>query len=247
MDHTPPPSKPQRRTLGERLQLEGELGGPITRNTLPHVPGAGSLASLRWFRVVAFTGPAIITFGALAATNALLRTGGLVPQILLVVALVVIGLIAGATVYLLALRPTRGRLLSFVSAWSKEDLWWWGLLLILLPTLAFASLTAMLIHWNVIDAAGAKPTAPTLAYETFGTYLWNLANSVPVLKIPETLNWSAPLTLKTMAGGSLVLAYKVLLILPFAQLAAIALARAFGEPPAESHDQPDGRRPTAQD
>jgi hypothetical protein len=169
----------------------------------------------------------------LAATDALLTTSDLVFQILLVFALATVGLIAGAAVYLLALRPTRGKILNLVAAWSKEDLWWWGLLLLLLPTLAFASVSAMLIHWNIIDAVGVERNTPKLAYKTFGTYLWNLTDSVPVLKIPETLLWNAPLTFKTKAGGCLVLAYKILLILPLAQLAAVALARAFGDSASE--------------
>jgi hypothetical protein len=49
-----------------------------------------------------------------------------------------------------------------------------------------------------------------------------------VLKVPETLHWKPELELTSVTGGALVLAYKLLLVLPLVQLAAIALSRSFG-------------------
>jgi len=51
---------------------------------------------------------------------------------------------------------------------------------------------------------------------------------VPVLKVPETLNWEPELELTSVTGGALVLAYKLLLVLPLVQLAGIVLTRSFG-------------------
>jgi hypothetical protein len=48
-------------------------------------------------------------------------------------------------------------------------------------------------------------------------YLWSLFDAVPTLKIAETLDWSPAFDFDR-AGGALVLAYKVLVILPFITL-----------------------------
>ena len=62
--------------------------------------------------------------------------------------------------------------------------------------------------------------------ETFG---WSLADAVPIVKIPDTLDWPPKLEYTTPTGHGAVLAYKILLVLPLVQLAAIALKRSFGE------------------
>lgn len=106
---------------------------------------------------------------------------------------------------------------------------WWGLLLFVLPTVAFAAISGLLIHERMIGFKGVSANSSGLAYKTSETYLWQLADAVPVLKIPETLTWKPQLKFTTVTGGALVLCYKLLLIFQFAQLAAIMLARAFGD------------------
>ena len=58
--------------------------------------------------------------------------------------------------------------------------------------------------------------------------IWNLVDSVPALDIPTTLNWKPELKVTTIPGGMIVLLYKLMVVVPFLQLFAIALARLFG-------------------
>lgn len=57
-----------------------------------------------------------------------------------------------------------------------------------------------------------------------------------MLKIPDTPDWEPSLTF-TIAGGAIVLGYKLILVLPLTQLIAGLLTRTFGEE-AEEEEVP---------
>jgi hypothetical protein len=205
--------------------MRGEIGGPVTKAVYALVPGIQpgrfGLTLVMWL------GPAAIALGLLSLTNTAL--GGPVGwQITLAVLNVAFGVVGGAAAYALALRSSRRRVLGVVGGWTRGDLWFFGSLLVLLPSVAFASVSAMLVAAEVIDGKGAESTDATLAFKSFESYVWSLADAVPILKVPETLNWDPQLTFPTLAGGALVLAYKVVLVLPLAQLAALAITGWFG-------------------
>jgi hypothetical protein len=81
--------------------------------------------------------------------------------------------------------------------------------------------------WLREDAGG--PSTPDAELARGGASL--VADAVPILKVPETLNWEPRLTFPTFAGGAIVLAYKLVLVVPFAQLAAVGVAGWFGGEP----------------
>lgn len=91
-----------------------------------------------------------------------------------------------------------------------------SLLAIGICTEAFAALSALLWrHGLIIASPAVKPGLwPTERY-----YLWHLVDSVPLLKIPDGVQWREPVLFPGLAGGGLLLAYKVLLIAPLLRIA----------------------------
>lgn len=55
-------------------------------------------------------------------------------------------------------------------------------------------------------------------WRALGFYAWNLLAAAPILEIPQTLNWKPPTTLTDHLGGSLLLIYKLLVIIPLISL-----------------------------
>ncbi len=86
-------------------------------------------------------------------------------------------------------------------------------------TEAFAALTVLLWQHGLVGAAsGAGPGL--WAAEKY--YLWHLADSVPLLKIPEGVQWREPALFPGLPGSGLLLAYKVLLIAPLLRVGIAA-------------------------
>jgi hypothetical protein len=94
-----------------------------------------------------------------------------------------------------------------------------------------------LVAQGVLPATWPSNSNASLSLATVEMYLWNLADAIPVLKVPETLMWTPALTLTSTLGGAFVLAFKIVVILPFAQLLGAMLARTFGLPQAQSGSQ----------
>jgi hypothetical protein len=223
-----------------RLFFTGELGVPGTTTTAMflYLNGPQSLWLWQLYLLVVLA-PPLLGLVVLVTINSLLVTGSTEVQVTLVVAMFALAMGAGALVYLLALRPTRGRVLGLVRSWGWEDLAWWAMFVVMMPTVAFAVAAAVLVHHELIASKGPTTDA-WLAFRTFETFAWNFADAVPVLKVPETLHWKPELELTSMTGGALVLAYKLLLVLPLVQLAAIALTRTFGADKPDEPDRPGG-------
>jgi hypothetical protein len=79
-------------------------------------------------------------------------------------------------------------------------------------TAMFAALSAVLHShgWLTAKPSGNEGSVWTaLAY-----YGWNFLDSVPVLEVPKTLNWSLATTFTDHASGALLLTYKLLVIVP---------------------------------
>jgi hypothetical protein len=228
------------------LVFQGDLGGPLTRMVLRMVP---PYDRVRYAFTVLLL-PAITALAVLSLTNSSLGAK-IAWRLILIAVLVLLALVAVLLTYAIALRRTRHTILGPVRRWGAADLWYFGWLLILLPTLAFAAASALSIRAHLLPIDGVSPTDRHLAYATFETYLWNLAGAIPLLDIPATLHWKPQLTFPTIAGGATVLFYKLLLIVPLAQLLAIAVTRLFGEdsgagPAALTHGASEGISPVSQ-
>jgi hypothetical protein len=86
----------------------------------------------------------------------------------------------------------------------------------------FAISTVVLAVYGAVDVPG-KRTPELASVEQY--YAWHLADAIPALDVPETLNWERPLTSTDHFGGLLLLAFKLLAILPIAGLIAGLIER----------------------
>jgi hypothetical protein len=214
--------------------MRGEVGGPLTRaiyRSMPFLPDArvGSM-------LIAVLGPVVLAPAVLTVADTS-RNWALGWQITFAAACMVAALCGGVAAYALALKSTRDRILGVVGGWGWRDLWWGGMMIIVLPTVGFAVVSALLVFHGLIDVKGVAPTDQHLGVKTFEAFAFGLADSVPILKIPETLGWKPALSF-TMLGGALVLIYKLILVVPFVQLATLAISGSFGAKVEEEPDEP---------
>jgi hypothetical protein len=215
--------------------MRGEVGGPATRRLVRLFdvgPGPGSLALS--VVVLPFTLAAALLLLAEFALH-----HGTVVRLAVLSFEVLNGIVGISLAYVAALRPTRGRLLRAMRGWSWMDAWLMATIGLVLPTVAFAAVTALAVHGGLLASKG--PTS-YLAFRTFELFSWNLLDVIPVLKVPSTLNWTPSLTLPTVVGGAVVLIFKIALVLPLAQVLALVLKRAFGEGEPEAASK-EGTQP----
>jgi hypothetical protein len=89
---------------------------------------------------------------------------------------------------------------------------------------SFAGITTIRLQNGAAEAdpnlGQANPA--TVAYEH---YLWHLADSVPVLKVPETVTWEREHEIQSDVDGLLTLLAKILVILPLFEIARIGVSR----------------------
>jgi len=88
---------------------------------------------------------------------------------------------------------------------------------------SFTSLTALLYQRGLVGMTPA-PSADRLLDDTFGFYLWRMADTVPLLDIPGNLGWEKPLELHGGLGGLLVIAFTGFVIFPLIQFARLLLS-----------------------
>jgi hypothetical protein len=84
---------------------------------------------------------------------------------------------------------------------------------LLMLTGTFAGLTAVLAAhgWLATTADGGSAH---LVWETLAYYTWHFLDAIPVLKVPQTLNWKLGTKFTDYGSGALLLAYKLLVIVP---------------------------------
>lgn len=88
---------------------------------------------------------------------------------------------------------------------------------------SFTSLTALLVEEGVVDLT--PDPAPGEALDVaFELYLWQLANTLPLVDIPGNLGWEKPGELEDGLGGLLVILFTGFVIFPLIQLARLILA-----------------------
>ena len=139
----------------------------------------------------------------------------LVLMLWVVVLLVVVRYASGAGL--------RTRLLKYLM--RDGDYGWLSPLLLVVvvfwfTTIGFAALTHLLWEWRVVDLTdpSCATRCPLDSEQFFDFYTWHFLESVPILRINETLHWREPLVYRGAAAGWLVVALKVAVILPFIQV-----------------------------
>lgn len=105
------------------------------------------------------------------------------------------------------------------------------IILVAISTMAFSYLGAA-IYLSGIGGLDATPTelASSRAFDaSYIAYLWHLADVVPVLKLPETLDWKLAHKPTGCAQGLLVLAYTAVVVAPLIDTIARYVKRLIGE------------------
>jgi hypothetical protein len=93
-------------------------------------------------------------------------------------------------------------------------------------TVAFVSLTAFLLyHHSGISAAGGSADGAGLTYTTLELYAWSVVNAVPTLNLTEIFAWTPALHMTNDLGRLMILAFKLMLIIPLFQVLGKILAR----------------------
>jgi hypothetical protein len=175
------------------LAIRGEIGPAknrwIRRLTDAPVFPLVTLRSKVGFRFIAYAGPGAFVWLTLEVAGRQFAN----PSWWLWALAGALGVLTLASTFVLffaALRLTRTRLFRRIAGWSYEDLFYWGALAIFIPALTGAVVTGMLVDRELIPATGVPVDKHDLPFRTFETFTWSLADSIPVLKIPETLNWN---------------------------------------------------------
>ena len=93
-----------------------------------------------------------------------------------------------------------------------------AILVLALLTEVFTAATVLLVTQDAITARGSDITDANIYWRTELLYLWQFVDSVPAIDATTTLNWKPPYDLNGISGGSLLLAFKVLVLLPIVGL-----------------------------
>jgi hypothetical protein len=84
-------------------------------------------------------------------------------------------------------------------------------------TAAFAGATAIFYSYGWITASEPIVTE-RIVWEALVYYVWSLLDGIPVLEVPQTLNWEPAITFTDHMSGALLLAYKLFVIVPIVSL-----------------------------
>lgn len=97
----------------------------------------------------------------------------------------------------------------------KQGIKWpflFSVAMLVFALLPFAGLSSILAD---LGYAKFEPSVPEREFWRLqDLYLWHFMNSVPSLKIPETLLWQEPFRYKDHLSGVLLLAFKIIVIVP---------------------------------
>jgi hypothetical protein len=96
-------------------------------------------------------------------------------------------------------------------------------------TAGFASLSTGLYNLGVGSAKGGPLHGRHVADAAYVYYLWHLADTVPLLKVPDTLNWELKHPFTDSIHGSLAVVYSVLVVLPLIYGATKVIVRVTGD------------------
>ena len=107
-----------------------------------------------------------------------------------------------------------------------------AILVLALLTEVFTAVTVLLLTQDAITTRGGSVTDANIYWRTELLYLWQFADAIPAVDAPTTLNWKAPYHLNGISGGSLLLGFKVLVLLPIVG----AIVDYIRHPRSKTHD-----------
>ena len=255
-EQLPPLRKVRTVVPGERQRLralveEGRRSGPLTAyrkvaRKEVDAPFFEKVASLTWLprtgsRADAWVDLALRTVAVpvclLVATNASSRAPVSV-QLAIVGVFTAMTLVVSAELYLLVFGRNQPNLMQQLAGWSLANKAYWIAMIVIVPTVGFATVTAFGVHHRLFGLTDAHSETRGLSFAAFETYLWHLAHAVPLLDIPQTLKWKARLDFREWYGGNLlILMYKVALIVPLLQLLSLLIKRPEADG-ASAHGEP---------
>jgi len=93
-----------------------------------------------------------------------------------------------------------------------------AILALALLTEVFTAATVLLVTQDGITAQGGNITDANIYARTELLYLWQFFDAIPAIDATKTLNWEPPYHLNGVSGGSLLLGFKVLVLLPIVGL-----------------------------
>jgi hypothetical protein len=102
--------------------------------------------------------------------------------------------------------------------------------MLLFALVPFAALSSMLADHGLAVFEPAVPKGEFWRLQDL--YAWHFLNSVPSLKIPETLLWNEPLAYKDHLSGALLLAFKIVVVAPVIASFAVWIRLRKGSKPA---------------
>jgi hypothetical protein len=93
-----------------------------------------------------------------------------------------------------------------------------AILALALLTEVFTAATVLLVTQDAITTQGGNITDANIYARTELLYLWQFIDAIPAIDATKTLNWEPPYHLNGIPGGSLLLAFKILVLLPIVGL-----------------------------
>ena len=91
--------------------------------------------------------------------------------------------------------------------------------LVAFGTAGFAALSTGLYNLGVGSIKGGALEGREVVDAAYSYYLWNLADAVPLVDAPKTLNWKLEHPFTDSVHGSLALTYTVLVVFPLVYVA----------------------------
>jgi hypothetical protein len=106
----------------------------------------------------------------------------------------------------------------------------------------FSALSAALYDVGIGRMHGRVVSGLDTVNASYLYYLWHFAKAIPLLDVPETLNWKLKHPFTDSINGALALIYVVLVVSPLLYLAAEVIAPRTGddESAADGRQQPPG-------
>ncbi len=100
-----------------------------------------------------------------------------------------------------------------------------GFLLIGLSTAGFTTFSVGLYKVGIVSFKGGALHGTHLVHVVYSSYLWHLLAAVPLLAIPQTLNWSLEYPATGNTQGILTLAYILTVVIPIVSIGKQLLDR----------------------
>jgi hypothetical protein len=104
----------------------------------------------------------------------------------------------------------------------------WALLVAFFAVASFAALTSLLYLEDAI-AISEPIDREVLIDKTAEVYIWHLFDTVPLLDIPQNLEWEVPFEFEDSIGGLLLILFTAIVILPLIQVVRL-IATGYGRP-----------------